>query len=155
MPAAKKKIGTFFLLTTMSKFIYDDGSGKLADEEGNEVYEFDMEIDQEMYPIENVTNFDTYLDLKPPEKEKKRIIKQEINTIETKSAPVGIRGPYKHYKDAEKEKLFELVYLNGVSVRSAALKLNIKPRTANNWINNFEKEPKDFTERKSGSGRLK
>lgn len=98
----------------MSKFIYDDGSGKLADEEGNEVYEFDMEIDQEMYPIENVTNFDTYLDLKPPEKEKKRIIKQEINTIETKSALVGIRGRYKHYKDAEKEKLFELVYLNGV-----------------------------------------
>ncbi len=28
-----------------------------------------MEVDNEMYPIENVTNFDIYIDLKPSEKE--------------------------------------------------------------------------------------
>jgi transposase len=106
-----------------------------------------------MYLTENVTSFDTYLDLKSPEKEKKKVIKQQIITIETKSDPVRIRGSCKHYKDAEKENLFELVYLKGMSVRSAALKLNIKPCTANNWTNDFEKEPKDFIERKSGNGR--
>lgn len=38
-----------------------------------------MEIDQEMYPIENVASFDTYLDLKPLKK--RTIIKQEIITM--------------------------------------------------------------------------
>lgn len=79
-------------------------------------------------------------------------MKQE-DIIETITANIKTRGPYRCYKDAEKEKLFELVYLKGYTVHAVALKLHIVPRTANNWVNTFVKEPKDYFERKSGSGR--
>ncbi|KAG1630582.1 hypothetical protein G6F45_005405 [Rhizopus arrhizus] len=83
--------------------------------------------------------------------EKENDYQAEDHYLETKSAAVGSRRSYKHYKNTKKEKLFELVYLNGVSVHSATLKLITKSCTANSWMNDFEKEPKDFTERESGN----
>ncbi|KAG0173707.1 hypothetical protein DFQ30_007158 [Apophysomyces sp. BC1015] len=94
----------------MTSFIQDDGQGKMVDEDGNVILPIEMEVDEQMYPIENVTNFDQYLDWKPPEK-------------------------------------------GGKSVRSAAIELGIKPRTAQNWMDKDQEAP-DTTvhSRASGSG---
>ncbi|KAI8368771.1 hypothetical protein BD560DRAFT_371154, partial [Blakeslea trispora] len=59
------------------KFFQEDGKGSVFDEYGNEPVE--MEVDNEQFPLEDVTNYDTYMDLKPPERlEKMKIVKAEI-----------------------------------------------------------------------------
>ncbi|KAG0192677.1 hypothetical protein DFQ28_008300 [Apophysomyces sp. BC1034] len=92
----------------MTSFIQDDGQGKMVDEDGNVILPIEMEVDEQMYPIENVTNFDQYLDWKPPEK-------------------------------------------GGKSVRSAAIELGIKPRTAQNWMDKDQEAP-DTTVHSRASG---
>ncbi|EIE89631.1 hypothetical protein RO3G_14342 [Rhizopus delemar RA 99-880] len=85
-----------------------------------------MEVNNEMYPIEKVTNFDIYIDLKPSEKE----AKERKNSSAEKLQMDDKKGPYKHYKDVEKEQLFFLVEEKGMGVGAAAQKLNINVRTA-------------------------
>ncbi|KAI8075783.1 uncharacterized protein B0P05DRAFT_143904 [Gilbertella persicaria] len=43
---------------------YENGRVDVVDKFGNEPIE--MEVDEEQYPLDNVTNFDQYLDIKPP-----------------------------------------------------------------------------------------
>ena len=57
--------------------IFEDGLGNQHDVEGNEVIEFQMEVDNEMYPVESVTDYDSYTYMKPPETE---IIKKKTET---------------------------------------------------------------------------
>ncbi|KAI8636071.1 hypothetical protein BD408DRAFT_331019, partial [Parasitella parasitica] len=52
----------------MDLFIYEDGKGNLNNEEGEKVAVLEMEVDELEYPLEDVTNYNMYLDLKPPEK---------------------------------------------------------------------------------------
>ncbi|KAI8639716.1 hypothetical protein BD408DRAFT_349481, partial [Parasitella parasitica] len=133
----------------MSNFVHEDGQGNLFNDDGLEVAVVEMDVDTEAFPIELVTNYDRYVDLKPPEKEVKNVKKkpQKEPTNDT------IGRSYQHYKDSEKEKLLELVIEKGMSARAAALKLNIKPRTAQKWVKMNEEDPQDFIERKKGSGR--
>lgn len=60
---------------------------------------------------------------------------------------------YKSYKDSEKEQLFALVYERGMSVRQAALKLQITPRTAQGWVADDQRNTQAYIGRKQGSGR--
>lgn len=63
----------------MNAFICNDGLGKQFDDKENEVLEFKMEVDNEVYPVENVIGFDTCM--KPPEKEsKKKLFEKEVLT---------------------------------------------------------------------------
>ncbi|ORY96962.1 hypothetical protein BCR43DRAFT_492584, partial [Syncephalastrum racemosum] len=50
-----------------------------------------MESDSHLFAVENLTDYDQYMDMKPPER--------MMN--------------YRTYKDGEKEELFYLVYLKG------------------------------------------
>ncbi|KAI8889177.1 hypothetical protein K501DRAFT_164004, partial [Backusella circina FSU 941] len=52
----------------MATIYFDDGNGKLTDENGDEVIEYQMEVDNEEYPLTSITTFTSYLDLKPPAK---------------------------------------------------------------------------------------
>ncbi|RCH78120.1 hypothetical protein CU098_000200, partial [Rhizopus stolonifer] len=88
-----------------------------------------MEVDNEMYLVESVTDYDRHTDLMLPEKEMKK--KAEV-PAEMKQTSV-ITKAYKHYKDTEKEKLFFLVEGKGMSVYAAAMSLNINVRTAQGW----------------------
>ena len=56
----------------MDSFIHEDGKGNILDDQGNEVFTVDMEVDDETYPLENVTDLNHYLDLKPPESEARK-----------------------------------------------------------------------------------
>ncbi|KAG1150671.1 hypothetical protein G6F37_000786 [Rhizopus arrhizus] len=73
--------------------------GNQYDNNGNEIMDVQMEVDNEMHPIEKVTNFDIYIDLKPSEKE----AKERNNSSAEKSQMDDKKGSYKHYKDVEKE----------------------------------------------------
>lgn len=53
----------------MSTFLYEDGLGNFVGENGEEVVITEMEVDDETYPLDSVTNYDQYIDLKPPEKQ--------------------------------------------------------------------------------------
>ncbi|GAA5814926.1 hypothetical protein MFLAVUS_008429 [Mucor flavus] len=85
-----------------------------------------MEVDQDTYPVEMVTDFNIRKDTKPPEKEIKIITEKpkEVSSNEEN------RNIYQHYKDVEKELLLDLVINHGMS----ASKLNIKTRIAQIWV---------------------
>ena len=46
-------------------------SGNIYDENNEQVHVFEMEDDEDEYTLEDVTNFNDYLDSKPPEKSTK------------------------------------------------------------------------------------
>lgn len=50
----------------MATFIYNDRCGNMQDEAGKDIIQMDMDVDDVMYPIESVTNYSEYLDVKPP-----------------------------------------------------------------------------------------
>ncbi|KAI8639923.1 hypothetical protein BD408DRAFT_329630, partial [Parasitella parasitica] len=47
------------------KVYFEDGRGNTMDEDGLEPVQ--MEVDEEAYPLDNITTYDSHLDLKPPE----------------------------------------------------------------------------------------
>ncbi|KAI8378747.1 hypothetical protein EDC96DRAFT_434784 [Choanephora cucurbitarum] len=113
------------------KFFQEDGKGSVFDEYGNEPVE--MEVDNEQFPLEDVTNYDTYIDLKPPERlEKMKIVKAEIIADQGHS-----QRKYTRHSDEKKERFFHLVYVRGYTVPEAAKELDVTKRTAHYW---FKKE---------------
>ncbi|KAG2191091.1 hypothetical protein INT47_010407, partial [Mucor saturninus] len=52
----------------MDQLIFEDGSGNLCNEQGDSVAVLAMDVDNEQYPLNGITNFREYLDLKPPER---------------------------------------------------------------------------------------
>ncbi|KAI9496851.1 hypothetical protein BDB00DRAFT_744720, partial [Zychaea mexicana] len=52
------------------EFVYEDGHGNAIDEAGHHVLE--MEVDENEYPLDNITDFDVYMTQKPPERQKKK-----------------------------------------------------------------------------------
>lgn len=136
----------------MDNIVYEDGQRNLYNDRGMEFSVSEMEVDQEMYPIETVTNFGMHHELKPPEKPEKNTQKQQDSgDIKMDNNRAG--NTYKSYKDSEKEQLFALVYERGMSVRQAALKLQITPRTAQRWVADDRQNPQTYIGRKEGSGR--
>ncbi|KAG0973296.1 hypothetical protein G6F28_013667 [Rhizopus arrhizus] len=116
----------------MSTFVYEDGLGNFVGENGEEAIITEMEVDDETYPLDSVTNYDQYIDLKPPEKQV--IKKEKIESaggvlVEAHSTGKGRRA-YRKYSDEDKEYFFELVYEKGLKVAEAARKLGMPTRTA-------------------------
>lgn len=58
----------YFCLT----FLYKSDE-MYTDENGVEVVEYQMEVDDEQYPLTTLTTFNSYMDLKPPEKSRKAL----------------------------------------------------------------------------------
>ncbi|KAG1474854.1 hypothetical protein G6F56_000093 [Rhizopus delemar] len=137
----------------MNTFVHGDGQGNVYNDEGMAVTIVEMEVDEEMYPIETVTNFAMYLDLKPPKKPEKKTTRQ--SAIRDGKQEEDTRAPdiCKHYKDSEKEQLFTLIYEKGMCARAAAIKLHINPRIAQRWFKNDQGNPQTYISRKEGSGR--
>ncbi|GAA5798206.1 hypothetical protein HPULCUR_003606 [Helicostylum pulchrum] len=133
----------------MSNFVHEDDQRNLYNDDGLEVNVVEMEVDQDMYPVEMVTDFNIYRDIKPPEKEIKIIAEQPKKVPDTEEK----RNTYQHYNDIEKEQLLDLVINRGMSARAAAMKLNIKPRIAQIWVKKDKDDPQPYFEKKEGSGR--
>jgi hypothetical protein len=67
----------------MNQFILEDGKGKMFNEDGNEGSVLQMEVDDPSFPLGDVTSFNEYLDLKPPERPKDE--RKEANNSKVKS----------------------------------------------------------------------
>jgi transposase len=140
----------------MTTFIYNDGCGNMQDEARKDIIQMDMDVDDVMYPIQSVINYSEYLDVKPPEPLKiTKTGKEEDNESVKDDVPKKKSScvSNKHYKDTEKEQLFYLVYEKWMTVRAAALQLQIKPRTAQHWVQKDQEDPQDEIQRKAGNGR--
>lgn len=143
----------------MNTFLHDDGTGRLHDDTGNEVAVLDMEVDDDLFPLGEITEYRQYLDLKPTEKAPKQRKAPKRDIIEASPSQIvtdkgGNPGTYRSYKDEDKKALFFLIYEKGCSVRNAASKLNIPPTTVRNWLKKEEENNNvEVTGRKPGSGR--
>ncbi|KAG2191495.1 hypothetical protein INT47_011536 [Mucor saturninus] len=77
----------------------------------------------------------------------------EVGTSQIDVANGAKSGTYRSYKNEDKEALL-LIDEKGCRVRSAALKLNIPPTTARNWLKKEEQNTEvEVAGRKTGSGR--
>ncbi|ORY98667.1 hypothetical protein BCR43DRAFT_487932 [Syncephalastrum racemosum] len=81
-------------------------------EDGKDV--FMMESDSHLFPVENLTDYDRYMDMKPPER--MMVAKKEPSEKESEDFEEGVRKNHRTYNDGEKEDLFYLVYEKGMSV---------------------------------------
>jgi uncharacterized membrane protein len=89
-------------------FIHEDGKENMLDNQGNEVFAVDMEVDKFHHPLENITDLNQYLDIKPPEnmeQEKEEKLLEEFN--ENQLYKKGKRI-YRSYKPEDKERFFFL-----------------------------------------------
>ncbi|KAG1357376.1 hypothetical protein G6F62_001669 [Rhizopus arrhizus] len=113
---------------------------------------FTLLIDDETYPLDSVTNYDQYIDLKPPEKQ---VINKEENVkragkflVEAHSTWKGGRT-YRKCSDEDKEYFSELVYEKGLRVSQAARKLGMPTWIAQGWYDKDQKDPQDIIQRKT------
>ncbi|KAI8635876.1 hypothetical protein BD408DRAFT_438457 [Parasitella parasitica] len=144
----------------MDQFIYEDGKGNLNNEEGEKVAVLEKEVDELEYPLEDVTNHNMYLDLKPPEKSVKIEQVQEQADMEneekTDNSDVSISQPEVklNYKPEVKNYFFYLIYEKGMSVRAAAQEIKVPQSTTQTWKKKAELAGDEEMEpRQSGSGR--
>jgi transposase len=118
IPIAKKK---------GFKFIQEDGRDNAYDESGNELVE--MEVDSEQFPLGNITDFDTYMDLKPPERgEKAKEVKAKV--VVDKSPD---KRDYTRRSSEKKNNFFKIIYEKDCKVPQAPEELKIVRRTAYDW----------------------
>ncbi|KAG2192514.1 hypothetical protein INT47_002837 [Mucor saturninus] len=118
------------------KIYFEDGKGNAMDEDGLEPVQ--MEIDEEAYPLDDITNYDSHIDLKPAKKKNK----QDIKNI--------------HRGSNTKNLFFFYVYEKGLTAGKAASLINIPRRTGYNWLQKDQSILIDQLEGKSdGSDHLK
>jgi len=76
---------SFTFILNMDYFVHKDGQENRYDDKGMAVAVVEMEVDEEMYPIETVTNFGMYHELKAPENpEKNNANQQEREDVKIK-----------------------------------------------------------------------
>ncbi|EIE86055.1 hypothetical protein RO3G_10766 [Rhizopus delemar RA 99-880] len=120
----------------MSQFIIENGKGEMFNENGDKISVLQMEVDDPNFPLGDVTNYDEYHDLKPPEKQK---VEKNETTIKKKKAndlnenDASTLTTHRKYKKEDMEYFFYLVNEKGMSIRAAAKKMNIPQSTAWNW----------------------
>lgn len=51
----------------MNTFLFESGDGNVYDNQGRETHVYELEVDMEQYPLEQLINYDTYMYQKPPE----------------------------------------------------------------------------------------
>ncbi|KAI8372264.1 hypothetical protein EDC96DRAFT_425798, partial [Choanephora cucurbitarum] len=137
----------------MDRVLFEDGRGNIYDENSEQVNVFEMEVDEDEYLLEDVTNFDRYLGSKPPEKSTKA--KTSTGTEPAVPESEGETNRlYRSYKSDVKNHFFFLLSEKNMSIRAAAKELQIPQSTAQSWKKKVEKAGDEEIEtRASGSGR--
>jgi hypothetical protein len=83
------------------------GKETQLDETGRDVLE--MDVDEDSYPLDPITDYDKYMTLKPPKRPE--IVDAAAEELSTSLATSAVKGKaYAKYGDREKERFFFLVY---------------------------------------------
>ncbi|GAA5795613.1 hypothetical protein HPULCUR_000974 [Helicostylum pulchrum] len=111
------------------QFFYEDGQGRVVDENG--VEPMDLVVDEELFAIETISSRTQFLRNKPPERPCP-VIQETSN--ERKSEDVDMeyynKRSYTVYSDDEKTRFFHLFFSNCLSASAATRQLGINVRTA-------------------------
>ncbi|KAI8368095.1 hypothetical protein BD560DRAFT_353295, partial [Blakeslea trispora] len=118
----------------MNTFVCDDGNGNLTNENGEEHHEFAMEVDDEAYPLGDVTDFTMYTDLKPLKKQPKLKVAPTL----LRMSKGFLKQAHRKYNPEDKRHFFFLIYEKNMSIRGAAKQLGIPPTTAQSWFKKGE-----------------
>ncbi|KAI8636360.1 hypothetical protein BD408DRAFT_426280 [Parasitella parasitica] len=94
------------------RIYYEDGINAPVDEHGNEAVE--MDVDDEAFPLGNITNYNTYVDRKPPERDLTAVKEKKIKN--KKNEP---KAEYNSYTDKDKARFFILIYDHGMNPNQA------------------------------------
>ncbi|KAI8969008.1 hypothetical protein BDF20DRAFT_803957, partial [Mycotypha africana] len=112
--------------------------GIMYDDAGIEVVIVEMNVDNETYSLESITNYNEYVDLKPPETP----AKQELETVIDEKPPKrkNVSHLDARYTNAQRTFL-SLMYERDMSVRAAAMGFKIAPRAARRCVKKDEDGP--------------
>ncbi|KAG2211559.1 hypothetical protein INT46_006575 [Mucor plumbeus] len=115
------------------------------DEDGHEPVQ--IEVDEEAYPLDNITNFTTHSKLKPPEKPMKmKAAKVEAITL----VDLCEDRSNQKYGDDVKVFFFLQIYEKGLTERKAAKIMNAPSKTAYNWYNKDQLEIRKYLKQTFG-----
>ncbi|RCH77792.1 hypothetical protein CU098_003595, partial [Rhizopus stolonifer] len=88
----------------MDSIIYKDRKDNMFNDEGDGIFEMEMEIGEINYLLDNAIHFDQYTDLKPPQK---MSLSEKVKSKKT----------YRKYKKEDTEHFFFLVNEKRMSIR--------------------------------------
>lgn len=113
--------------------MYKDGFENLVEEDREEAVILEMEVDFEEYPLDSVTNYDQYTDLKP----RKNLLwkYRERDDVATESTLMQIRKTSSYLFTKR-------------TVSQAAKKLSMPVRTAQSWYDRDQENLQDVVQRK-------
>ncbi|KAG0776658.1 hypothetical protein G6F22_012420 [Rhizopus arrhizus] len=135
------------------QFFYEDGQGRVVDENG--VEPMDLVVDEELFAIETISSRTQFLMNKPPER---YIHTMPPAAAEGDSEDVAMelsnRRRYTFYSDDEKTRFFHLFFNKCLSAAAAAARqLGIHVRVAQRWVRRYREDPESIFEKKKRSGR--
>ncbi|CAO0792470.1 unnamed protein product [Mucor circinelloides] len=119
------------------KIYFEDGKGNAMDEDGLEPVQ--MEVDEEAYPLDGITNYDSHMDRKPAEKKWNLKLLRRPQSLEMENIHRGndIKGMFFFY-----------IYEKGLTAGKVASLMNIPRRTGYNWLQENQKNLIDRLEGK-------
>ncbi|KAI9486310.1 MAG: hypothetical protein EXX96DRAFT_548597 [Benjaminiella poitrasii] len=127
----------------MSNFYYYNGDGMLTDENGKEFVDYQMEVDDEQYPLTSTTTFTSYMDLKPPKKPLKVAkAKEGSSSINKAHSKEELDRTYRKYKKEDMNIFYFMVFDKSMSIHGAARELKIPPTTAQTWYQKRSRKPR-------------
>lgn len=139
----------------MTTFLYENGDDKVFDEHEKEIHVYEMEIDIEQYPLEQLTTHEQYIGFKSPEKPiriKIEAPEEEIADWQTLRRRIASRE-YRSYKGSDKKKFFS-TYMRRVWVYIRLLQnLRYRYKQLKDGRRNSKIVMMFFFTRKEGSGR--
>jgi transposase-like protein len=96
----------------------------------------EIKVDNVQFSLGDITDYDSYMDLKPPEKEQKTKRMQESSILERSKG----KKEYTRHSSEKKSNFFRLIYQKDYKVSQAAKELDVKRRTAYDWYKKDQDE---------------
>ncbi|KAI9470779.1 MAG: hypothetical protein EXX96DRAFT_491119, partial [Benjaminiella poitrasii] len=106
----------------VSCIIQENGKGNPYDESGNKSVE--MEVDSEQFPLGDITDFDTYIDLKPSRRG------ENVKEIKIETAVDKSPNKRKRHSSEKKNDFFKLIYEKDYKVPQVVEESKVFKRTA-------------------------
>lgn len=130
-------------MNKLNTIVFEDGQGKLMDEDGNEL----MEVDEMVVEVKGLTSLSDYLQaqLRHSMVTIEDGVKDENNTGNTTKITKTKKKAYTAYSDIDKYNfILHMVAKCPNKVAPVARKYNINLRTGQRWWNKYKEDPDSF-----------
>ena len=138
------------------QFLFENGKGSVVDEYGRPE-PMDYIVDEEQFRLETLSSHTQYLAQILPESEKGIEAMQVEKEIKPGSDVVmsetSMKRNYTPYSDQDKVRFFKLLFERCLSATAVAKRLEIHARTAQIWVEQYEKDPNCIFEKQRKTNR--